>query len=428
MGLMGTLDTMSLSDLLQWISTARKSGVVTVAQGKSRLQLAVAGSRILGAYSNEPPMLLGQFLLSRGKIDEVTLHDALARQDTTREHLGKVLTEMSAITPEELERYVVLKAEETIFSMLDWSEAMFEFDANAELDPRMVQMDHGIDDLIMRGAQRRDEMAQMRTVLGDPGVVLCRTEIELPPEARNSPMAARIYDAIDGQRTLTDILLHSRASDYFATKFLYELHRAGIVRIKDIQETQPEPGSPRAIQAAVTELLDEQQFDGAVSLLTASLQVFPDNNDLQQMLAKAEAGFLEHTYQNRISPHRVPRLIVPIESARAREDLGPNERFILDLANQGTWSVKAMTRIAPLHEVDVVRATLNLLDKQILEMTGDHEPAESPKIDVMSDELRRLAGDIEAASVEGKIDDCLAGVEVQQTSTAADERTGGKSG
>ena len=79
MGLMGTLDTMSLGDLLQWISTARKSGVVTVAQGKSRLQLAVAGSRILGSYSNEPPMLLGQFLLSRGKIDEVTLHDALAQ-------------------------------------------------------------------------------------------------------------------------------------------------------------------------------------------------------------------------------------------------------------------------------------------------------------------------------------------------------------
>jgi hypothetical protein len=46
----------------------------------------------------------------------------------------------------------------------------------------------------------------------------------------------------------------------------------------------------------------------------------------------------------------------------------------------------------------------------------------------MSDELRRLAGDIEAASVEGKIDDCLPAVEVQQSATAADERTGGKSG
>ena len=443
MGLTGSLDTMSLSDLLQWISTARKSGVVTVVQGKSRLQLAVAGSRILGAYSNEPPMLLGQFLLSRGKIDEVTLHDALARQDTTREHLGKVLTAMGAITAEELERYVVLKAEETIFSMLDWSEAMFEFDANAELDPRMVQMDHGIDDLIMRGAQRRDEMAQMRTVLGDPGVVLCRTETELPAEARNSPMAARIYDAIDGRRTLADILLHSRASDYFATKFLYELHRAGVVRIKDIQGTQPEPGSPRAIQAAVNELLDERQFDGAASLLTASLQMFPENTDLQQMLAKAEAGFLEHTYKHLLSPHRIPRLIVPFDSALAREGLGPNDRFILDLANQGTWSVKAMTRIAPLHEVDVVRATLNLLDKQIIEMTGDDEQTDPPKIDVMGDELRRLAGDIEAASIEGKVKNCsvepkntahgtsdafVAGIEIQQSASADDGRTDDKSG
>ncbi len=442
MGLTGTLDTMSLGDLLQWISTARKSGVVTVAQGKSRLQLAVGGSRILGAYSNEPPMLLGQFLLSRGKIDEITLHDALARQDSTREHLGKVLTEMGAITIEELDRYVVLKAEEMIFGMLDWSEAMFEFDINANIDPRMVQMDHGIDDLIMRGAQRGDEMAQMRTVLGDPGVVLCCTDIELPATARNSPMAARIYEAINGKRTLADILLSSRASEYFATKFLYELHRAGVVRIKDIQETQPEPGSPRAIQGAVNELLDADQFEGAVSLLTASLQVFPENNDLQQMLAKAEAGFLEHTYQKRLSPNRVPRLIIPTDVALAREDIGPNERFILDLANQGTWSVKAMTRIAPLHEVDVVRATLNLLDKQIIEMTGSDEQPSAPMIDVMGDELRRLAGEVHAVSVEDEIEDRLAGsknggendapsdllvgVEVQDPAGVADTPTGGK--
>jgi hypothetical protein len=127
------------------------------------------------------------------------------------------------------------------------------------------------------------------------------------------------------------------------------------------------------------------------------------------MLAKAEAGFLEHTYQNRLSANRVPRLIVPADVALAREDIGPNERFILDLANQGTWSVKAMTRIAPLHEVDVVRATLNLLDKQIIEMTGSDEQPNAPMVDVMGDELRRLAGDVDAVSVEDEIEDRLAG-------------------
>jgi len=398
MGLTGTLDTMSLGDLLQWAATARKSGVVTVTRGKARLQLGVGGSRILGAYTNEPPMLLGQFLLSRGKIDEVTLHDALARQDTTREHLGKVLNDMGAIGTEELERYVVLKAEETIFSMLDWSEATFEFDTNAELDPRMVSMDHGIDDLIMRGAQRRDEMAQMRTVLGDSGVVLCRTEVDLPEAARNSPMAARIYDAIDGRRNVTDILLHSRSSDYFAMKFLYELHRAGIVRIKDIQECQPEPGSPRAIQMAVTELAENGQFEGAVSLLTASMQVFPDSNEMQQLLAKVEAGYLENAYKNRLSPHSVPRLIVPAAIAQSREDLGPNERFIVDLADKGTWSVKAMTRIAPLHEIDVVRATLTLVDRNVIELKTEKQPEGEHPMDRLNEELRRLSGEIDTAT------------------------------
>jgi len=181
-----------------------------------------------------------------------------------------------------------------------------------------------------------------------------------------------------------------------------------------------------------------------VSLLTASLQVFPENNDLQQMLGKAEAGFLEHTYQTRLSPNRIPRLIVPADTALAREDIGPNERFILDLANQGTWSVKAMTRIAPLHEVDVVRATLNLLDKQIIEMTGSDEQPKAPTVDVMGDELRRLAGEVHAVSVEDEIEDCFAGagnpgekidapdlrvgVEARDAAGVADTPTDGKAG
>ena len=397
MGLTGTLDAMSLGDLLQWISTSRKSGVLTVTRGKTRLQLAVGGSRVLGAYSNEPPLLLGQFLLARGKLDEVTLHDALARQETTGEHLGKVLSELGAVSEEELERYVVLKAEETIFSMLDWTEAVFKFDTNVDLDPRMVRMDHGIDELMLRGAQRQDEMAKIRTVLGD-GVVLCRTETELPETAHNSQMAARIYDAVDGRRTLKDILLHTRAPDYFAMKLLYELHRAGVLGIKNVQESEPEPGSFQAIQKAAMKMLNEGQFAGAVSLLTASIKVFPDNGELKQALAEAEGRFLEHVYASQLSPSSVPHLIVPLEIVQLREDLGPNERFIVDLALAGTWSVKAMTRIAPLHEVDVVRATLALMDKDIVELADGKAEEETTPMDQLDEALRRLSGESEDAT------------------------------
>jgi hypothetical protein len=407
MGLMGTLDAMALGDLLQWAGTARKNGVLTVSQGKARVQLAVGGARILGVYSNEPPLLLGQFLLSHGMIDEATLNDALVRQDETREHLATVLTEMGAITTEELERYIILKAEETIFGMLDWTEAMFEFDANAKTDPRMIQMDRGIDDLIVRGAQRREEMVQMRTVLGDPGVVLCRTNADLPEQVCNSPMAARIYEAIDGHRTLTDILLYSRASEYFATKFLHELICANVVRVKDIQEARPEPGNVRAVMEAATQLIHERQFDGAVSLLTAAWKVFPENTELKQILAKAEAGFLEYAYQNRLSADSIPRLAIPIDAATSREDISSNERFILDLARAARWSVKAMTRISPLHEVDVVRATLNLINKGLLETFVVEEPVDEPQMMSLDHELLAFTREDDAANIDVALNTAL---------------------
>ena len=424
MGLMGTLETMALADLLQWVSTAKKAGVVKVTHGKKKIQLSVGGARVLGTYSNEPPMLLGQFLLSRGKIDEDTLHDALTRQDATREHLGKVLIESNAISKDELERYVVLKAEETIFAMLDWTEAMFEFDSSIDVDPRMVPMNHGIDDLIMRGAQRLDEMARIRTVLGDPGVVLCRTEIELPEQAQQSPMAARVYNAIDGRRTMEDILLQSRASEYFAMKFLFELHRAGVVRIKDIQESKPEPGSPKAIIASAQKMIEAHQFDGAIALITASLKVFPENSDIQQLLTKAETGYLEYAYQSRIAPHWVPRMVMPIEIAVSQEDLGANERFILDLTHQGKWSVKAMTRIAPLHEVDVVRSTLSLLDKKIIELVNEESDSDLEQINEFNDQLRRMSDDMDIQSVEDSINNCFGESDTNDQAVTTDSQLG----
>ena len=103
-----------------------------------------------------------------------------------------------------------------------------------------------------------------------------------------------------------------------------------------------------------------------------------------------------------------------------------------------------MTRIAPLHEVDVVRATLNLLDKQIIEITGSDEQPSAPMIDVMGDELRRLAGEVHTVSVEDEIEDRLAGskngdenddpsdllvgVDVQDPAGVADTPTGSKAG
>ncbi len=132
MGLVTTLDTMALADVLQWIDGARKTGILRVTRGKANAMFHFTEGRLTGGTSNDPPLLLGQFLLSRGKITEDTLHEALELQEKNHRLLGDILLQMGAVTAEELERACVAKAEETIFGLLEWTEAMVEFDPEAK--------------------------------------------------------------------------------------------------------------------------------------------------------------------------------------------------------------------------------------------------------------------------------------------------------
>jgi hypothetical protein len=63
-------------------------------------------------------------------------------------------------------------------------------------------------------------------------------------------MARTLYEAIDGERTVADILLHVHGSQYVVTKFLFELHRNGFVEIVGVKPTQPVGTAPAAPRPA----------------------------------------------------------------------------------------------------------------------------------------------------------------------------------
>ena len=76
MALHGDLRTMSVAELLQWAAFYNKTGVLEVERLKIRRLIAFRDGRIVGCLSDDPSMLLGQFLISRGKITERQLHIA----------------------------------------------------------------------------------------------------------------------------------------------------------------------------------------------------------------------------------------------------------------------------------------------------------------------------------------------------------------
>jgi hypothetical protein len=253
MPLFGTLKSMPLPDLLQWLGNARRTGTLQVERHKISKSISFKDGKVVGCSSDDPPERLGQFLLSRGRITEEQLRESLVRQEARRQHLGKILVEMNVLSPDELSAQLEAKAEETIYSLFDWDDAVFRFDSSLHDEANSFPIGLRVEDVLLRGLKRFDEIQQIRSVFNDPGIVLCRTEASPPEEIFANRMARTLYEAIDGDRSVAQLLLHVHGSEFVVTKFLYELHRNRLVRIAGVKRIVPLSEQPTGDAEQTTE-------------------------------------------------------------------------------------------------------------------------------------------------------------------------------
>lgn len=400
MSFYGKLRTMSLPDLLQWASANRKTGILELERNKICRRITFRDGKIVACSSDDPPALLGQFLLSRGKITRDNLREALARQAASGENLGTILEKMGLLTRKEIETQVAAKAEENIYGLFEWTDAVFRFLESAPLDRHTIEVDLTVEDILLRGAQRQDELQRIRKVLPHSGIVLRRTDRPVPSEVTGSPMARRILDSINGERTLAEVLLHAHASEYLVIKFLFMLHGRGIVEIASERPADPQAqtlldGGEVEVEAAeeaeastqqdvkqqeppqeegnvdkAVELISRKEYAAALDILNRCYRAQPDDNHLRHLLFQAEAGYRETVLEGALSPTKIP---VRLPSAAADAGLQPAELFLLDMLD-GETDIQSISWVAPLREVDVLRALQRMLDKGLIELR-DPDPA-----------------------------------------------------
>lgn len=374
MPVFGTVSSMDLPDLLQWAASARKTGGLHVEQAKVSRRIFFREGRISGCSSDDPPSLLGQFLLSRGKISEDILRETLNQQERNGGDLGSILVEAGFLTRDEIERCVAAKAEEMIIGLFEWKGAIFRFDEAMLAPAHAIQVDFSVEQVLMDGATRRDELEKTRAVFHDPGMVLTLTEHPPDPSTITDPMAERLYRMIDGKRTLGEILLHSHGSEFLVHKFLYQLLKAGLIKIKEVRSMAPDPGTPAALPDAVRAMLSRGEFEAALEILNAVYRERPEDGAIRSLLAKAETAFIEHLFREELPPSMTPILMHAAE-ALVEENLSPTEYFLISLIKDGTWNVQSLLWIAPMRGVDVLRGLKRLVDREIVAMIDSAEPS-----------------------------------------------------
>jgi hypothetical protein len=423
----GDLSTMPFPELLQWLGGNGRSGLLEVERDKICKRLVLRQGRIVATASNDPREMLGHFLVSRGQITEDLLRIALAQQEETHKPLGVTLVDMGVLTSDELIRNLSAQAEETLFSLFEWDDAVFRFSAREDLPESPFPLDIRVEDVLLRGMQRFDEVRRIRTVFDAPGIVPVRTDKLPPPEVFRNRVARRIYEAIDGERTVAEILLHAHGSEYVVTKFLFELHRTGLLRIQEVRpapptgpvadapeptpaaaaarrETLPRhtPAAPRpgpseppprspvretpgravlpnsdgggaAFRTAFESALEVARtamargdFAEALEVLDGLYAEHPNDDSLRRLTQEAEAAFIDKAWKHYLPAERVVALTTPLDQLES-QDLTPQEMFLLSRVD-GTWTVKSIIQIAPIREVEALRVLKRMRDRGIIDL------------------------------------------------------------
>ncbi|MEA2336384.1 MAG: hypothetical protein QOE82_391, partial [Thermoanaerobaculia bacterium] len=246
MSVSGNLKTMLPGDLLQWLSLGQKTGTLCVRNKGVEKKIFFRNGRVISSASNDPREYLGQFLMSHGYITEPELMKAMEVQAQSRILLGKILVMIDVITEEDLQRLMRLKAEEEIYDIFLWNEGDFQFVDDELPQMEMIPLQVDVTGLIMEGTRRVDEWNRIHTIIGHEGLVPSIVK-ELPPEELEDDPQRMVVNAIDGRRSLAELVLESRSSSFNVASTIYHLTREGYVKLTDptiVPEQEQAPAAP----------------------------------------------------------------------------------------------------------------------------------------------------------------------------------------
>jgi Domain of unknown function (DUF4388) len=381
MAIQGTLTTMSVPDLLQFLATGSKTGSLKFNRAKVSKEIFFEQGHIIGSFSNDPKEYLGQLLIHYGKLDEPRLQLAMEAQRKSGGRLGEILVSKGMLTVAEVHDVLRIRTLEIIYDLFLWEEAQFEFFDNQPFPSDLIRVSVQPQSVIMDGIYRIDEWARYRSLVPSDRTILelgagWTSSLSFGKEVR------QILFFVEKKMSVAEICYNMHASAFHVYGQLYELVRDGVARVAGevpepveallpVAEAKQPAGEVIDLVQSVSDLLwaaraelDDGKPDAALPLIQKILKAEPKNSEAQGLLLLAEGDFLRKVYTNDFSRQAIPKVLLAPENLQL-DGIGAQEGFVLSRIN-GEWDIESILSICPFREADSLRMIKMLLDKGII--------------------------------------------------------------
>jgi len=246
MSFRGELREFELPDIMQLIASQRKAGwLKVITRGKTQFVFFQDGRITSTQNPNEPGDPLEDYVRRRGILSAEQL-DRFTAARRTGQPSHRILADEGFLERDEVQELFEAMVEEDIFELMSIKSGTYEFETDAIGSSAPVDgLTADIGPILMEGARKADEIAEMRAALGPEEGVLGLTPAGRSPDIQFED-ERRVLSVVNGIRSIEQILEESGLDRYTATRILFDCARKGWVKLVRSR------GSQRASEEEVT--------------------------------------------------------------------------------------------------------------------------------------------------------------------------------
>jgi hypothetical protein len=334
MALKGNLSDFSLPDVFSLIQLSKKTGVLRIAREGCEGSIWFRDGEVFFATSDWRRELLGQRLVSEGKITPNALERALATrkaEPVDGRRLGTILVDEGYLVPSTLETFVQEQIQDTIFDLMRWDDGAFHFEPLTEIpSDEDIGLSVSVENIVMEGSRRLDEWNRIRRKIPSMDMVF---RMSTAPgqgtfEISLKPAEWKLLLALDGARSVAELAEETRRTDFEVARALYGLHSAGLLELAADEDAEAarehrktraarldaarESGRRRAHAAAHADAgssAAQAAADEPAFLTSPSVAEGPPVADFDTLIAAAAAGRESLDLEETAEPQTIHDLI-----------------------------------------------------------------------------------------------------------------------
>ncbi len=252
--LRGRLSAVSFPQLLAFLQSSKRTGVLSLVNAGVRKSVFFKEGRVVFAGSSLTQDRLGEVLLRGGKIsaDEYL---RLSNRIRGGQRLGKALVESRVLSPKDLWWAIEQQIREIAWSLFTWEDGFFQFDEDDRPTREKITVDLEVEALIIEGIRQVDSGGSIRQHFVPMDFILENTGKDLPLELE--PHEKHVLDLVKDQCTVDDACRESEIGEAETRKVIHAFLSVGVLQGRRKEQPHDREGSDGEDPANIVAVYNE---------------------------------------------------------------------------------------------------------------------------------------------------------------------------